>query len=386
MLPASVSARLLADADLIGSRMARRIAAQGTVPPLSLGALRELVGACRDALRVLVRRLHDGRGPRHGDLDRLALTGARQADNAVPLDVLLGAYRVAAKVVWEEVVGSVVRDQEIEPETLVAVASQIFEYLDEISGAVGAAYLERRERLVRHRDRERDRILQVLLAGDDSAEVRRAAAAVELELQPPFAVAAASPSVDADRLIEEVWRPAGVLTVEESRGEWLLLIAPAANQERVIAESARVDPQLCIGRGPVAESLGDVAAAAHRARRARNVGKRLNPERRIHDDAEVGPFAVLDSDHDTLYRFVEALLGQLAQRHGPRAAEQRATLEAVLSTGGLGEAATELGVHRHTIVYRLQRLQEAGVDVGDPERRHLVWLALRARRLLTSPE
>jgi len=33
-------------------------------------------------------------------------------------------------------------------------------------------------------------------------------------------------------------------------------------------------------------------------------------------------------------------------------------------------------------VYRLQRIRERGLPIDDPARRHLLWLALRARRLL----
>ena len=178
-LPPAVTARLLADADAIAGRMARRIAAEISLPGHfnTVSYYRSIVSACRDALRVLVRRLHDGRGPRAGDLDRLAQTGAVQADLGLPFDVLLSAYRVAAKVVWEEVVGTVAREHEMPSATLIALASQIIEYLDEISAAVGAAYLERRERLLRRRDQDRDRVLHRLMAGDVSAELRVAAAA-----------------------------------------------------------------------------------------------------------------------------------------------------------------------------------------------------------------
>ena len=138
-LPPAVTARLLADADAIAGRMARRIASEIRLPGHfnTVAYYRSIVSACRDALRVLVRRLHDGRGPRVGDLDRLAQIGADQADLDVPFDVLLSAYRVAAKVVWEEVVGTVAREHEMPPTTLIALAAQIIEYLDEISAAVG---------------------------------------------------------------------------------------------------------------------------------------------------------------------------------------------------------------------------------------------------------
>jgi hypothetical protein len=383
-LPSTVTARLLADSDAIAGRMARRIASEIALPRHfnNLGYLRSIVSACRDALRVLVRRLHDGRGPRAGDLDRLAQTGVVQADLEVPLDVLLSAYRVAAKVVWEEVVGTLAREHEMPAATLIALAAQVIDYLDEISAAVGAAYLERRERLLRRRDQERDRVLHRLLAGDSSAELRVAAAACELDLSPPYRVLACAWPGNLDQLAEHAWRPGDALAVSASEGTWVLLLDPRVDHARLCISAIRAKPETVFGIGPVAERLADVAPAARRAQRALEVGQRLEPERRIHDDAELGIFSVLDADPEAVRRFVSSVLGPLSVEGADRRGELQQTLEAVLSSSGLGEAAAKLQLHRHTIVYRLQRMRGLGVPIDDPSRRHLLWLALRARRLL----
>ena len=383
-LPAAVTSRLLADSDAIAGRMARRIATEIALPRHfdNLAYLRSIVSACRDALRVLVRRLHDGRGPRAGDLDRLAQTGAVQADLGVALDVLLSAYRTAAKVVWEEVVGTVAREHEMPSATLIALAAQVIDYLDEISAAVGTAYLERRELLLRRRDQERDRVLHRLLAGDASDELRVAAAASDLDLAPPYRVLAVLRPGDADPLAERAWPPAGALAVAASEGVWVLLIDPRTDVATLCDAALRADPQLAFGIGPVAERLGDVSNAARRARRALEVGLRLEPERRVHDDAELGVFAVLDADPEAVRRFCASVLGPLSRDGADRRGELLQTLDAVLSTSGLGDAAARLGLHRHTIVYRLQRIRDLGIPIDDPARRHLLWLALRSRRLL----
>ncbi|MGA8014429.1 MAG: helix-turn-helix domain-containing protein, partial [Candidatus Dormiibacterota bacterium] len=80
--------------------------------------------------------------------------------------------------------------------------------------------------------------------------------------------------------------------------------------------------------------------------------------------------------------FVGSVLGPLSANGADRRGELQQTLEVVLSSSGLGEAAAKLNLHRHTVVYRLQRIRELGLPVDDPSRRHLLWLALRARRLL----
>jgi len=75
--------------------------------------------------------------------------------------------------------------------------------------------------------------------------------------------------------------------------------------------------------------------------------------------------------------------GIMLPNHAPLViAEQFATLEALLDSRSIGEAAERLGVHRHTVVYRVGRLRQLGIDADDPEQRHQLWLALRCARLL----
>jgi sugar diacid utilization regulator len=266
--------------------------------------------------------------------------------------------------------------------TLIALAAQVIDYLDEISAAVGAAYLERRERLLRRRDQERDRVLHRLLAGDVSPELRRAAAACELDLTPPYRVIACVWPGDQDQLTEQIIRPLRALTVSASEDTWMLLVDPRTDHLPACTAATETHPAVVFGVGPVADRLSDVGDASHRALRALDVGQRLVPERRIHDDAELGVFAVLDTDPEAMRRFVASVLGPLTAPGVDRHGELHETLEAVLSTSGLGEAAAKLGLHRHTVVYRLQRIREHGLPIDDPTRRHLLWLALRARRLL----
>ena len=162
----------------------------------------------------------------------------------------------------------------------------------------------------------------------------------------------------------------------------LLLVDPRTDPLPTCRAATQANPGAVFGFGPVADRLADVAEAAHRAQRALEVGRRLDPERTVHDDAELGVFGVLDTDPEAVRRFVATILGPLSAAGVDRHGELHDTLEAVLSTSGLGDAAAKLGLHRHTVVYRLQRIRDRGLDIDDPSRRHLLWLALRARRLL----
>jgi DNA-binding PucR family transcriptional regulator len=66
--------------------------------------------------------------------------------------------------------------------------------------------------------------------------------------------------------------------------------------------------------------------------------------------------------------------------------ERLETLAAVLSSPSLGEAAVRLGVHRNTIAYRVQRLEErADWDLSDPELRVALLLAVRVMQNAQEP-
>ena len=391
-LPAEVSATLLAGSDQIARRLARRLSEELELPPEfgRIRYLRAIVAACRDGLHALLRQLHDGRKPHPAELATLGMAGAQQAELGVPLEVLLRGYRLAAKVVWREVVDAGTRMGGLPPETVVALSEEVLEYLDEISGAVGGAYLETRERLVRQRDRERDRVLGRLLAGDASAELRRLAAACDLELRPPYRVLACAiaPDADADRLLGAAWRSARALLVVADRGVWTALVDGEAAVDGLCRSGMQAmapagDHALVIGVGPVATTLEEVAAAARRAHRALDVGRRLRPGATVHDDVELGVFAALDADREALRAHVGRVLGELVDGSA-RGDEQLRTLEAVLESRSLGDAAARLGVHRHTVVYRRERIGALlACDLDDPGVRHRLWLALQAQRLLS---
>ena len=383
-LPPQLTVRLLSDIDATAVRMARRIVDGIALPDerfRRLSYLRTVTVACRDAFRTLVRLLHDGRGLRPGDLERLGSMGAQQAELGVPLEVLLGAYRLAAKIVWQEVIGEPALLNEVAPATVVAVTGRVLEYFDEISAAVGAAYLETRERLMRQRDRERDRVLQRLVAGDTSPELHSLAAAADIHLAPPYRVVAyAAANPEAELQLDEMWHGAGALLVSDQPGTWIALVRADCD----LAALCGGIENASFGLGPTAATLEEIAPSARQARRALDVGLKLMPDRRMHDDADVGVFAALASDRHAMESFIGRVLGPLSEQRTPRKQEMLATLEALLDTPSIAEAAFALGVHRHTVVYRVQRLHQLGIDVEEPDQRHHIWLALRCMRLLGS--
>jgi PucR family transcriptional regulator, purine catabolism regulatory protein len=91
------------------------------------------------------------------------------------------------------------------------------------------------------------------------------------------------------------------------------------------------------------------------------------------------------ADNPELRAFQRDVLGPLEQSDAARRSEFVRTLDAFLRAGGNHmRAARDLNVHRNTLIYRLERIQEllGGANLEDPETRLNVQLALKIRAAL----
>jgi len=91
------------------------------------------------------------------------------------------------------------------------------------------------------------------------------------------------------------------------------------------------------------------------------------------------------ADNPELLAFQRDVLGPLEISDATRRSEFVRTLDAFLRAGGNHmRAARDLSVHRNTLIYRLERIQEllGGADLEDPEARLNLQLALKIRAAL----
>ena len=79
-------------------------------------------------------------------------------------------------------------------------------------------------------------------------------------------------------------------------------------------------------------------------------------------------------------RYVQHVLGPLLRADSRGAL--LATLTAVLATGTVKEAASALRLHRHTVLYRMEKVRELLGDPDEPALRQRLQLALDLRKLL----
>jgi PucR family transcriptional regulator, purine catabolism regulatory protein len=102
---------------------------------------------------------------------------------------------------------------------------------------------------------------------------------------------------------------------------------------------------------------------------------------------DLGSFQLLLSlqDSDSLRLFCESLLGPIESGDGHYGGELMRSLEAFIECNGQWEAAARrLYCHRHTLRYRIRKIEElTGRDLGSARDRIEFWLALRGREIVT---
>jgi purine catabolism regulator len=100
---------------------------------------------------------------------------------------------------------------------------------------------------------------------------------------------------------------------------------------------------------------------------------------------DLGSFQLLLAlqDHEALGLFCDSLLGPIEAGEGQYGGELMRSLEAFIECNGQWErAAQQLYCHRHTLRYRIRRIEElTGRDLGNARDRIEFWLALRGKEI-----
>lgn len=128
------------------------------------------------------------------------------------------------------------------------------------------------------------------------------------------------------------------------------------------------------------DSPPDRPAAEAEARATLEAAERLSLPGSVVMAARLATYRMLGALHQLGDgpRLAHAVLEPLLSGRPDVRREHLATLSAYLERGGVGEAATALGVHRNTATYRLRRIEAlTGWDLADPDLRMSLLLALR---------
>lgn len=230
-------------------------------------------------------------------------------------------------------------------------------------------------------------VSSVRIAADVPARVPSAAALAAA------ADASGDPLGALTEILESAAARSGEAVLVVPEGERLVVLAAdggaavTASAEYVVAlEAARTREQagagdegaLVVG---VSAPAGPIAAAAayKQAEQALSVARRRGRMYVEHEQLATGSVLPLLAD-EAVRAFADGLLRPLYEHDATGRGDLVASLRAWLSRHGQWDAAAaDLGVHRHTLRYRMRRVEEIlGRSLDDPDVRMELWLALKA--------
>jgi hypothetical protein len=377
-------------------RFVEEIPLYGVLPREQLEG--EILDITAANLRLFFAALRADRSLTDEELAGVRLSAARRAEERVPLDAVLTAYHVGGRIGWEALVADAQPD---ETAALIAAGSRVLAYVQQVTAAVAAAYLEEQQTIYGEERDARRALASALLAGEpaDGIAARLGAqiaesyvvVAIRLAAHPDEAEKGVGGAIAARRKVRRVQSAldafAGepVLSLLEPGGGAALLptlpdeaAALADRLPELVAQLREASGADALAGGAVAHRAADVVRAARQAgdvvRLARSLGR--PPDGYQLRDVLLEYQLTRPSDAtEELLRLLDPL---------DRNPDLPHTLDVYLAHDlDRRQTAAALHVHPNTLDYRLRRIVElTGLDPSTTRGLQLLGAALAARRLV----
>lgn len=310
--------------------------------------------------------------------------GEIRAEQGVPLDAVLHAFRMGGAMVWQDLVDETARRDPDDVRLLVHVAADVWNFVDEHCGIVADAYRQAERRLSWRRENRQRLMVAALLDGTARiADLAEAAAMLGLPEQGRYAVlaVAAAPHRPGSAVRPPPALPAALWHQSPEAELAILPLAGPPGELSELAAALDVPAGTRAGIGSAVEGL----AALGDARRLAETALRACP-------ASGGTVLLDEHLPDALVVSSPALAGALADRVlGPLDRLDPADRDVIVETltawldadGSAQRAGAKLYCHRNTVLNRLRRFEQlTGRCLTRPRDAVEVSLALAARRLL----
>jgi sugar diacid utilization regulator len=364
--------------------------------------------ACEAGLDLFLATAKEARPATQEELRRVAQLGILQALSSQSVEPILAAYRIAARVAWDEILRAWRGHREATPEAIMLVANYVFAALDQVAAEVTKTYLHAREQHMQRGTRAHARLIHALISDnfDSELELQRQALALNTPLAAQGYVAMVSKLVlgsrDGERggqalaeVATSIDTPRGVL-VHATDPSTLVVLWPVESpsdlddarqfvnrlQEEAAQRSGNLRARVRAGIGGYHPGLHGISRSYLEAQQAIEAGRKLHPDAIAHGHDEVIPHLVLAQNPRLAERFVAHTLGKLLDPKLRNRAQLMETLEAFLARGSVKDAASALGLHRHTVLYRLDKLKDLLGDLDVPATRLRLQLALDLQKIL----
>jgi sugar diacid utilization regulator len=368
-----------------------------------------IVRACAAGLDLFLATARESRPATPEELRRVAQLGILQARSSQSVEPILAAYRMAARVAWDEILRAWRGQPDATPEAIMLVANYVFAALDQVAAEVTKTYLHAREQHMQRGTRAHARLFHALISDnfDSELELQRQALALNAPLAASGYVALVCKLVIGNRdgerggqALAEVAAaldvPRGAL-VHATDPSTLVVLWPVESppdvdqarqfvvrlQDEAAQRSGALRARVRAGIGGYHPGLHGIARSYLEAQQAIEAGRKLRPDALVHGHDEVIPQLVLAQNPQLAERFVNHSLGRLMNPKLRNRTQLLETLDAYLAKGSVKDAADTLGLHRHTVLYRLDKLKELlGGDLDQPATRLRLQLALDLQKLL----
>jgi len=123
----------------------------------------EILSITEENLRLFFRTLRSGESLTSAELGDVRLSAARRAEERVPLDAVLTAYHVGARIGWEALVEGAEPE---ETDAVIAAGARVLSYAQQVTAEVAAAYLEEQQTIYGEERDARRALASALLAGE----------------------------------------------------------------------------------------------------------------------------------------------------------------------------------------------------------------------------
>ena len=330
--------------------------------------------------RFLALIAGEERDPRaHSDL--YVELGRNEVRSGRPIDTLLSAYRIGGRVMWR---GFAAEGQAagVEPDTLYRLAEALFAYVDELSHESADGYAEEQALRDGARERERDRMLEVLMRRPpaDAVVVHAQAGRAEWTLPERMAPVATPAARMSARQLEHRLPDGSMAATLDGM---TVALVPDLDTPGRTAELARALDGAPAARGAQVPSL-DSAEEVERAILAAALQQAgVLPDDGLLDTGDHLLALIIHRDPERAQSLADRALEPL-DRLSPGARDRLTeTLAAWLDNAcSTGDTARALHVHMQTLRYRLKQLDEVfGPDrLTDGDARLELQLALKVRR------
>jgi len=315
--------------------------------------------SCHDNLLRILQGLTGNTGQGVDPFDAPRATGRRRAEQGMPLESVLHAYRVGFRIIWEALVAEArERGGGEGVEGLVDAATEVWEIVDVFSSAVADSYRQTEADFARRDDRRRDALVDALLEGRgaDRALAADAAAALDLPERGRFAVAVLA-GEDVHRRVGDALRTRGMRSAWRTRTDREIgLVALGTLETADLVAALEQDGGLRAGVSPVVEGLAEVDVAHRLAETALRALPPDAPAVAELDTRLAG--ALLVTAPDLAARLVQRALGGVLDLERDECKVLLDTLRTWLDTGGsAGQTAARLYCHRNTVLNRLRRVE-----------------------------